>query len=46
MSYFPELYTHSKNKIEVKLDLSNYETKSDFKNGKGVGASDFAKKLI
>ena len=25
MSYFTEPYTHSKNKSEVELDLSNYE---------------------
>ena len=24
-------YSHSRNKIEVELDLSNYETKSNFK---------------
>ena len=31
MSYFPP-YSHSKNKIEVKLDLTNYATKSDLAN--------------
>ena len=31
MSYFPEPYTSSKNKIKVRLDLSNYVTKSDLK---------------
>ena len=31
MSYFPELYDHSKNKIKVELDLFNYATKSDLK---------------
>ena len=31
MSYFPESHTHSKNKIGVELDLSNYGTKSDLK---------------
>ena len=31
VSYFP-LYSHSKNKIEVKLDLTNYATKSDLAN--------------
>ena len=38
MNYFPP-YGHSKNKIEVELDLSNYATKSA-----GVGTSKFAKK--
>ena len=32
MSYFPEPYTCSKNKIKVRRDLSNYATKSDLKN--------------
>ena len=35
MSYFPP-YGHSKNKIEVELDLSNYAPKSDLKNATGV----------
>ena len=44
MSYFTELYTHSKSKIKVELDLSNYTTKSDIKNATGVDTSSFAKK--
>ena len=40
----PELHTHSKNKIEIELDLSNYVTKSDLKIATGVNTSDFAKK--
>ena len=43
ISYFP-LYSHSQNKIEGKLDLSNYATKSDLKNATGVDTSQFAKK--
>ena len=31
MSYFPKRHTHSKNKMEVELDLSNYATKYDLK---------------
>ena len=31
MSYFPEPYNPSENKIEVELDLSNYATKYDLK---------------
>ena len=31
MSYFPEPHNHSKIKVEVGLDLSNYATKSDLK---------------
>ena len=45
MSYF-SLYDHSRNKIEVELDYSNYATKSDLKNATGVGTSQFAKKMI
>ena len=44
MSYFPETYTHSKNKIETDLDLFNYATKSDLNNTTGIDTSDFAKK--
>ena len=43
MSYFLT-YDYSNCKIEVKLDLSNYETKSDWKNATGVDTSKFAKK--
>ena len=43
MSYFPP-NSHSKNKIEVKLDLSNYATKFDLKNVAGVNTSQFSKK--
>ena len=39
-----EPHTHSKNKIEVELDLSNYATKSELKNAAGNNTSDFAKK--
>ena len=44
MSYFPEPHIHSKVKIEVELDLSNYATKSDLKNATGGDTSDFAEK--
>ena len=44
MSYFPEPHTHSKNKIGVELDLSNYGTKSDLKNATDVYTSQFTKK--
>ena len=44
MSYFPERYAWSKNKIKVELDLSNYATKSDLKSGTGVDTSNFVKK--
>ena len=44
MSYFPEPYTCSKNRIKVELDLSNYAAKSDLKNATGVDTSNFANK--
>ena len=44
MSYFPDLYSHCKNKIEVELDLSNYATKSALKTTAGADTLDFAKK--
>ena len=43
-SSFPP-YSHSKNKIEIELDSSNYARKSDLKNEIGVDASQFAKKV-
>ena len=44
MNDSPELYTHSKSKLKVKLDLSHYTTKSDLKNATGVDTSIFGKK--
>ena len=44
MIYFLELYTCSKNKIKVELDLSNYTAKSDLKSATGVDISKFVKK--
>ena len=35
MSYFQEAYNGSKNKIKVKLDLSNYATTCDLRNSTG-----------
>ena len=37
-------YGHSKNKIEVELDLCNYATKSDIKTATGVDTSQFTEK--
>ena len=45
ISLFPELYNWSKSKIKVKLDFSNYATKSDLKKGAGVDKSGFVKKV-
>ena len=43
MSYFPETYSHNKNKIYVELDLPNYATKY-LKIATGMNTSKFAKK--
>ena len=43
-TYFPESVSYSKNKMKVKLDLSNYTTKSEVKRAGGVDTSNFAKK--
>ena len=45
MSYFPEPHSHSKNKIKVELDLSNYATKPDSKRPFNINASQFLKKV-
>ena len=39
----PEPYSNSKIKIKVKLNFSNYATKSDLKNAAGVDTSKFPK---
>ena len=41
--YFPEL--ESLGKVKVELDLSNYSTKTDFKNATRINTSSFAKKV-
>ena len=41
--YFPEL--ESLGKVKVELDLSNYATKTDFKNAARINTSIFAKKV-
>ena len=42
MNYYPEPGSHIRNKIEGKLDLSNYATKKELKHAKGVDTSDLA----
>ena len=46
MSYFPESYSHHKNKIKVVLELSSYATKFDFNETTGIDTSKFAKNMI
>ena len=43
--YFPEPYTHSKNKIKVELDLCKYTPKSDLKIAACADTSKYAKKI-
>ena len=45
MSYFPESYSHNKNKLKAELDLSNYATKPDLTNATGADTSNLLKKL-
>ena len=42
--YFPEPKS-LEGRVKVKLDLSDYETKTDLKNATGVAISKFAKKV-
>ena len=42
--YFPKLYEPFGGDINVKIDLSNYATKTDIKNISHVGSSSFALK--
>ena len=44
ISYFPKLYTRSKNKIKAKFNLFNYATKTDLKEATGVDTSNLAAK--
>ena len=46
VSYFPELYTYTKNRIKLEVDFSNYVTKLDIKSLTGVNTSGFAKKVF
>ena len=43
MSYFPEPFINTKNKVKVELNLSTYTTKSDFKKVTGVDTPKFPK---
>ena len=45
MSYFPESYSHSKNKIKVELGLYNYATISDLKEATCINTAKCAKKV-
>ena len=42
--YFPKPYRRFGGNINVKLDLSNYATKTDLKNTTGIDTSNFALK--
>ena len=43
MSYFSEQYNHSKNKLKVELDFSNYAQIADLNGGADIDTSKFAK---
>ena len=43
MSYFPEPYSHGRNKIKVELDLPNGATESYLEDVTGINTSNFAK---
>ena len=45
MSYFPEPYAHSENKITVELHLSNSAAEFDLKSATSVDNSDYAEKF-
>ena len=45
MSYFPESYSHNKNKIKVELGLYNYATISDLKEATYINTAKCAKKV-
>ena len=42
--YFPRLFRSFGGKIKVKVDLSNYATKTDLQNVRDVGTASFALK--
>ena len=42
--YFPKPESLQTN-VKVELDLSNYATKTDFKNATGIDTSEFPKKI-
>ena len=44
MSYYPELDSHIRDKVNVVLDLSNYATKKELGHVTGVDTSDLAAK--
>ena len=46
MSYFAEPYTHSRNKIKVELNFSNYAIKSDLKLVTGIDTPNLLKRFI
>ena len=44
MSYYPELDSHIRDKVEVVLELPNYATKKELEYATGVDTSDLANK--
>ena len=46
MSYYPEPDSHITDKVKAVLDLSNYATKKELDDAKGLDTSDLAAKKI
>ena len=46
MSYYPELDSHTRDKVKVALDLSNYASKRHLELATGVDTFDLAAKKI
>ena len=44
MSYYPEPYSHIRDKVKVVLDWSNYTIKKELDHATGVDTSDLAAK--
>ena len=45
ISYFPEPYSHSRNKINAELDLSNYVTKFELSKLSNIIVNDVKKRM-
>ena len=44
MSYYPEPESHTRDKVKVLLDLTNYATKTELEHATAVDISDLAAK--
>ena len=46
MSYYPDPYSHIRDKVKVVLELSNYATKKELEHATGIDTTDLAAKKI